>query len=348
MPENKKKQISKDKVRANRQNALVSTGPRTPTGKQVSSKNALKHGILSNAVIIEEGEGKEPAEVFSNIQNAVLDYYQPVGPIESLLADRIVGCFWRLRRVTAFETGSIRMHLDSITEKRKLERESEYSAVRVTTDHKGMDNASRLFMNSTVAGLKLIIDNLDSAKQRITENKTLDKEIANEIIQMCASFHDGFPRTAVELALVLEEGDINRIIMRGKPARQYLIDKGLIDKRTKNPKKILAAFVREIFNICIKEMKKRLKQAEQRDALADQSARLAAHLPAQADIDKICRYEAHLERQISKAIDQLERLQRNRLGEQAPPRLNLDVNVENVNITEAKNAKRSQRVTGMS
>jgi hypothetical protein len=43
--------------RSNRANALRSTGPRTPEGKAASARNALKHGILSKAVIPPALEG---------------------------------------------------------------------------------------------------------------------------------------------------------------------------------------------------------------------------------------------------------------------------------------------------
>ena len=37
---------------ANRQNAKKSTGPTTPEGKAVASRNATKHGLRSNTIIL--------------------------------------------------------------------------------------------------------------------------------------------------------------------------------------------------------------------------------------------------------------------------------------------------------
>jgi hypothetical protein len=37
-------------VEANRRNALKSTGPRTEAGKQVSRRNALRHGLTAETV----------------------------------------------------------------------------------------------------------------------------------------------------------------------------------------------------------------------------------------------------------------------------------------------------------
>ncbi len=39
------------KAEANRQNALKSSGPKTPEGKEAVRLNALKHGLLSKDVL---------------------------------------------------------------------------------------------------------------------------------------------------------------------------------------------------------------------------------------------------------------------------------------------------------
>jgi len=46
-------------VEANKQNALVSTGPVTAEGKALVSQNAVKHGIFARDLIITSGDGKE-------------------------------------------------------------------------------------------------------------------------------------------------------------------------------------------------------------------------------------------------------------------------------------------------
>jgi len=47
--------IPEQRHRANRANALLSTGPRTDAGKQRSSLNALRHGLTAaSAVLLSE------------------------------------------------------------------------------------------------------------------------------------------------------------------------------------------------------------------------------------------------------------------------------------------------------
>jgi len=89
------------KSTANRKNALRSTGPRTPEGKAVAARNALRHGLLSREVLV-PNESQEDLEAFGARLRAELC---PVGELEALLVDRIVSSAWRLRRVLAVEAG---------------------------------------------------------------------------------------------------------------------------------------------------------------------------------------------------------------------------------------------------
>ena len=88
-------------IRANKENALKSTGPRTPTGKKTVRHNALKHGLLAQAVVLRDEDGRIRAiRLPLSLTNS-----RPEGELESLLVDRIAACAWRLRRLLRIETG---------------------------------------------------------------------------------------------------------------------------------------------------------------------------------------------------------------------------------------------------
>ena len=61
------------------------------------------------------------------------------------------------------------------------------------------------------------------------------------------------------------------------------------------------------------------------EKLREVAERQVRSLPASDAADRILRYESHLERQLDRAIDQLERLQRRRAGESVPPALNVNL-----------------------
>ncbi len=81
-------------VCANRSNAQKSTGPRTPEGKAVVAQNAVKHGLLAREGVL---RGEDPEE-FERHREALLEQLNPAGPLEAILAARIVDLTWRLQR----------------------------------------------------------------------------------------------------------------------------------------------------------------------------------------------------------------------------------------------------------
>ncbi len=80
------KWISATKLEANRQNGKKSTGPRTPEGKQRSRLNALKHGILAKAVVIQGGPGREKRGEFDQL---LTEFWQRARLSERTGRDRV-------------------------------------------------------------------------------------------------------------------------------------------------------------------------------------------------------------------------------------------------------------------
>ncbi|MFA5345756.1 MAG: hypothetical protein WC315_05735 [Candidatus Omnitrophota bacterium] len=103
---------TKNQIEANKQNALVSTGPATSEGKAIVAQNAVKHGIFAKDLIITTGDGKEDAQEYRELLDGLIISLNPVGQMECLLVEKISVDYWRLRRVLRFESGSIRKVLD--------------------------------------------------------------------------------------------------------------------------------------------------------------------------------------------------------------------------------------------
>ena len=81
-------------VQANRSNAQKSTGPRSAEGKAAVAQNAVKHGFAGRLDVI---KGEEQAE-FERHREVMLGELAPVGAVEAMLAERIAGLAWRLKR----------------------------------------------------------------------------------------------------------------------------------------------------------------------------------------------------------------------------------------------------------
>jgi hypothetical protein len=87
-------------IQANRSNAQKSTGPRTAEGKATASRNAVKHGLLAEQVVI---HGEDPAQ-FEMYREGMLAELGPQGAVEEMLAERAVSLAWRLRRAERLQS----------------------------------------------------------------------------------------------------------------------------------------------------------------------------------------------------------------------------------------------------
>ena len=112
---------SEARIRANRENAKKSTGPRTPEGKAASSRNHLLHGLRANKHIL---PGEDP-EDFLALLHDLFDRFLPVGEGEEKLVLRIAADQWRLDRTLPMEAAVYRQCLEVVaardyTRKREL------------------------------------------------------------------------------------------------------------------------------------------------------------------------------------------------------------------------------------
>jgi hypothetical protein len=76
-------------------------GRKTSGRKAASAKNALKHGLLSRELL----QPDEDAAAFSQFSKCLGKAIDPVGELELVLANRIVGLAWRLQRLGKLKEG---------------------------------------------------------------------------------------------------------------------------------------------------------------------------------------------------------------------------------------------------
>ncbi len=95
---------SNRQVAANRRNAAKSTGPRTKRGKEVVSKNAMRHGLTAQHLLV-PGESEDEFEAL--IQRLISEF-DPEGEFEIQLVERISTCIWRQRRIYRIESEILR------------------------------------------------------------------------------------------------------------------------------------------------------------------------------------------------------------------------------------------------
>lgn len=89
----------KNRALINQRNALKSTGPKTPDGKVIASQNAIKHGLLSQELILKD----ESYQEFDDFRQDLYQALSPIGALEEVLVEKIVSSGWRFRRLVRVE-----------------------------------------------------------------------------------------------------------------------------------------------------------------------------------------------------------------------------------------------------
>lgn len=91
--------VSPAQLAANRENAQLSTGAKTPEGKAASSLNAVTNALTGRTVLLRTDD----AAAYQAHVAAYQKDFQPVGQRESDLVQSIADCAWRLHRIAGLE-----------------------------------------------------------------------------------------------------------------------------------------------------------------------------------------------------------------------------------------------------
>jgi hypothetical protein len=98
---------SQKRIEANRRNARKSTGPRTVEGKSIVRRNALRHGLAAEKLVVLG----EDAEEFQRMADAHLAAFRPQNEVELELAGTFTLAAWRRRRCVSTEAAMTNQHI---------------------------------------------------------------------------------------------------------------------------------------------------------------------------------------------------------------------------------------------
>lgn len=93
--------VPSKRTKANRLDALKSTGPKTSEGKRRSSRNAIKHGLFSKEILA--GCTPEESQEYFRLLAAQRKDMGPVGAVEDMLVERIAVALFRWKHVLRYE-----------------------------------------------------------------------------------------------------------------------------------------------------------------------------------------------------------------------------------------------------
>jgi hypothetical protein len=290
-------------------------GPATEEGKEVVRWNAARHGIRSPAPVV---PGIESTEEWEKHLAGVLESLSPEGHLEVVLAERVALFSWRLHRVTRYETESIALYQEKAEE----------------------DLAQKRRMGSYVLGAdhpEAVRDNLKAARSKHRFLKRLPKLDVDK--QVSALDADTILWAVVEYADRVSEGEIapeevlEGLSIPGVPeGADWEEYEGWTAGKVRAGIEAIAKATGEDPD----ELLQYATDGARRDIIGkEQAAQQVAKdlermgrerlLPRVEVLEKVARYEAHLSRQLYKAMHELEALQTRRLGGSAPlARLDVD------------------------
>ncbi len=100
------------RLAANRANAQLSCGPKTPEGKAAVSQNRCRHGLTGTFMILPW----EHREDFDQLAADLRSEHQPATPTEKLLVDNMAQHYWLMQRALSLQGLSFKLegpHCDS-------------------------------------------------------------------------------------------------------------------------------------------------------------------------------------------------------------------------------------------
>ncbi len=326
----RKRPVSERRIQANRRNALRSTGPKTQRGKRTVSRNAIKHGFLAREVVITAGDGAENLKEFHTLLERLVKCYEPVGVIEETLVQTIATCLWRKARVIRAESGEIRRRLDTLRIDRGLRDSDKVNLdLAVSKMELGLfsreNPADKIPLMEQWAAMQRVQTTLRAHPSGLAYLSALLRQAKSEMASA------GYMSEKTRGAILCEFGFWDFLFAlqcahAGPPAFKADEQPSSEDLEVKEAeKREKCAEILPIINSQLERIDAFKELALRREELTGDAEARSFSLPPAEATDRLLRYEAHLDRQLYRAMDQLERLQRQRRGENVPPPLNINL-----------------------
>jgi hypothetical protein len=293
------KNTSLRRLEANRRNCRKSTGPKTAAGKAQSRMNAVKHGILTSQVVVRGLQVRERTKDFQELREQLYRELAPVGTVEEMLVDRIVTAHWRMRRALTAESGEIVLSVDGGHWKRQNQEPSAWRSFL------GGFHDRVIEMQQSSRGLMGLMDRLEELRGEIEREGEVTEAALERFRSRFGDMENSLTRELAGLRqeLMANPGGVSAEELREAIRKAVL---GRIQGRL------------NLYEMLIRD-------CEEREENEEDARQAAEVLPSPEVLDKILRYEGTMERQLYRAMNQLERLQRRRNGEKVPPPLTVDV-----------------------
>jgi hypothetical protein len=276
------------------------TGPRTRAGKERSKRNAIRHGIFSDVVVLASESRREYLSLLKGLQ----DTLQPEGTLEELLVEQLASLAWRIRRLLVAEGAEVRHNIESFaarSHERELREIQELETKSALPGAKGL--IAEIHNPYALDVCLLILGQL----RRGIEGAGFDQERDTVLLEKIYGIRDeARPKEDLYQSYLLWSGTAKLSDEEregyASPAQcqeQVRLEIDREVRRLERYQKVRTSIEAEKTHL---EMRRR-------------------SVPEGPALDRLLRYEASLERSFDRTLSQLERLQRMRAGQPVLPEL---------------------------
>lgn len=287
-----------------------STGPRTLEGKAISKLNAVSHGIFSRVVVL-KGESREDYDaLLEGLQQAC----QPDGALEEVLVDKMATILWRHRRLLLAEVGEIGQNTLLLDSTALSARGTGSSRELVEQQLSTMSGTGLLKVSRDARSMANCREVLITLRDRF-EQKGFREETDRKGLRTLYGEVELTDLGAINLTR-----DYESWVAQSKAAAERP------DDRERPSVEECKQGMLRVFDEEIDRLRKIIEKKEASEIEEwSEFKKLGGSIPAEGGMDRILRYEASLERAFDRALAQLERLQRMRLGQPVAPPIKVDL-----------------------
>jgi len=293
--------VSQKQLEANRRNAQHSTGPKSRKGKSVSRLNAVKHGLLARQVVARGCFYEESPTEFKTLCREYHENLAPVGPLEEILVSQIIMVVWRLRRARTAEAGEVATNVDKAWWNPRRPPWEIGNGYKGNALHNSLEQYAR-----TPQGIEFVIECLRELRAAIESVGGFTEAKLKELRHYAP--------------------EPNAIVCKLAAMRAHRIS----NPEKLPPDELRACHLKESLDYIdeqIAAFEELISARQEQMNTEDTMRRAIAMMPSVDVLEKIVRYESALQRQLYRSMNQLERLQRRRLGETVPPPVVMDVSL---------------------
>ena len=277
------------------------TGPRTAQGKERSKRNALKHGIFSQAALLKDESRAE----YDALLNDLRENLQPEGALEEALVEKLALGTWRLRRLIIAETAEIQNAIGFLAwgaEQRQADRSNNISEYNIRYE------GGLIRQITNAQALDTCLDLLKELGDRIEDDGFAPESDAQTLTKLY-----GEPSPEKWQKTLFDS-------YRAWSRTAECSEKERQQHGYATPEKCKENFLEELDGE-IKRLERYKKTRASMEAEKTKVEALRQHVPLTPQFHNLLRYEASLERNFDRTLSQLERLQRMRLGQPVLPKL---------------------------